>query len=295
MSLPFGLNYGAICTVDADRRRVLALKRGNYTAQERRKGPLRVGEPTPTSGRAGSGTSRLQSSSRPPFRRGPERDARSRSAECEGSGAKCQAEFTRNISPRNRGPRSCAAPVRALADVGADQFETRPRRVENGGKTAVGGVLRRILDRAAELLGLHERRVDIVDLKVDRPGGGRALRLEGGCVHDPCLHRLALAEGRVAELLRVAGRVRVPAEDVAVEADALVVVARLQLEPRRGAGLAPDLEAVNLARLPRADPRSAGITDHREAAVLGDVHRLHVDLAAVGARRLDRAVGVVGH
>src|SRR5215203_5614891 len=141
-------------------------------------------------------------------------------------------------------------PLRALADVRADQLEARPCRVEHGGQAAVGRVLRRVLDCAAELLGLPERGVDVVDLEVDRPGRGRTLGLERGCVHDPGLHRLALAQRRVAELLRVARGVWVPAEDVAVEADALVVVARLELEPGGRAGLATHLEAVHLARLP---------------------------------------------
>jgi hypothetical protein len=79
----------------------------------------------------------------------------------------------------------------------------------------------------------------------------------------PASASLALAERRVAELVRVAHRVRVPAEHVAVERDR-VVVAPVCSSNHAGARLAGDLEPLHLVRLPRADGPSRPGPDHRE-------------------------------
>src|SRR5215207_4224827 len=214
-----------------------------------------------------------------------------RSVQCEGSRRACQAEFNVKFQQGDWAAAWSRRPPTLSVDVRPEQPEARPSRIEDGGEAAVRRVLAGPLDGAAELLGLVERRIDVVDGEVDRPLG--ALGELVGPVHDPRERALALAEGRVAELVGVPDRVRVPAEDVPVEGDALVVVARVELEPGGCAGLTPDLEATHLARLPGADRRSAGIGEEREAAVLGHVHRLHVHLAAVCLRGLGGAVGVV--
>ena len=135
-----------------------------------------------------------------------------------------------------------------------------------------------------------ERRVDVRDLEVDVPAG-RLVRV----VHDPGEGVLVLPERRVAELVRVAHHVRVPAEHVAVERHRVVVRTRVELEPRRRPGLAGHLEPLHLVRLPRADDGAPRVLDHREAAVLGDLHRRHLDGSAVTPRGVGDPLDVVGH
>ena len=129
---------------------------------------------------------------------------------------------------------------------------TLPRRVGGLREPSVRRVLGGLNDLAAERHDLLERRVRVLDLEVDGPVGGVVAGVRR-VVHDPRELAVALAEGRVAELVRVAHRVRVPLEDVPVEAHGLAVVTGVELEPRRRAGLAGDLEPLLRAGLPGPD------------------------------------------
>ena len=73
-----------------------------------------------------------------------------------------------------------------------------------------------------------------------------------------------------------------------------VVVARVELEPRRRTGFVEDPEAPVQARLPHADHRAADVDDDRHAPELHDVHRRHHHLPAVLDRTRDGRVGVGG-
>ncbi len=154
--------------------------------------------------------------------------------------------------------------------------------------------MRLVLDRRAELKSLSDRRVCVLDLEVDLPRRGHLRGPVDGRVHDAGERALPLAEGRVAEGRLVAHTVRVPAERLAVEVDRAAVGVRVQLEPGGRAVLAADLEPLNIAGLPDSDRGVAGVADDGHAPVLGDVHRLDVDLAAVRLHGPDGAIGVVG-
>ena len=183
------------------------------------------------------------------------------------------------------------APGGAGSGVGAGhEPERRAGRVGSPREPTVGRVLGGRQDLPAELLDAPERGVDVLDREVDVPAG-RLSRV----IHDPGERSFTLAEGRVPEVVGVAHHVGVPAEHLAVEGDRLVVRARVQLEPRRGAGLAGQLEPLLSVRLPGADDRAARILDHRRAAVLRDLHRAHLHRAAVLGGGLRGARDVVGH
>ena len=128
--------------------------------------------------------------------------------------------------------------------------------------------------------------VGVLDAEVHRPARRLRGRPEVRRVHDPGERVLALAECRVAELGRVAHRVRVPAEDVAVERDRASYVAGVQLEPPGRARLR------RTCRSPRAAPGCQmpmrplpGSVDERHRAEIADGHRGQLDLAAVLRRR----------
>src|SRR4029079_11730612 len=161
-------------------------------------------------------------------------------------------------------------------------------------ETTVRRVLGRAHDAASELLDPRDRLVGVAHGEVDRPVR-RLVAGVGRVVHDPRELPLTLPERRVAELVRVAHRVHVPAEDVAVEGDGRLVRAGVKLEPGRSSDLAGDLEALLLVRLPGADVRATRIGDHRGAAVLADDHRRELDLPAVLGRRGGDRLDVVRH
>src|SRR6188472_1248819 len=121
---------------------------------------------------------------------------------------------------------------RRASAVVRDDAELRAGRVRDGREATVRRVLRGPHHAAAELLDPRDRRIGVAHGEVDRPVR-RLVAGVGRVVHDPRELPLTLAERRVAELVRVAHRVHVPAEDVAVERDGRLVRAGVELEPGR--------------------------------------------------------------
>jgi hypothetical protein len=80
-------------------------------------------------------------------------------------------------------------------------------------------------------------------------------------VHDPGQRFLAVPQRGVAEGRSVAHDMGVPAEHLAVEGDGALVVAGVQLEPARRAGLVDDPEALVAAGLPDADCGATRVAD----------------------------------